>query len=141
MPTVNPITFRDVNPGDPIRADLMNALIQAARQAGNLRVGGKLASRRGPGGGTQLCYVGATDFVRFGTAAANIAPRSGTAGVVGTLNLISVAVDGTIATTGDTLSVVNISSSTFSAGVSIKSGQYCCALFLDPAWVVFPLEC
>lgn len=132
---------RDVRPGDPVTAAAWNALIDQVRRGQIARGGSGLAVRRGAGG-IQVAAIPGDVPLRLGTATANIGPRSGSTCGTGTLALVSIdPATGAIATTGETLPVANPSSSTFSAGVSIKSGQYCCAVLIAGAWVAFPLEC
>lgn len=132
---------RPVRPGDPIPAAAWNALVDQVRRGQMLRGGSGMSVRRGAGG-LQLAAIPGDVPLRLGIATANIGPRSGSTCGTGTLALVSINPDtGAIASTGDTLAVVNPSSSTFSAGVSIKSGQYCCAVLIAGAWCAFPLEC
>lgn len=127
-------------PGDPIRADLLNALIRASKPT-QVRAGPGLTARQGSRGQVQLAVDRPTQFV--GSASGNITPRSGTTWGTGQVQIIDFdPIAGTEVATSISYDVVNPSSNTMTGGAGIASGLRCFVQEDDAGnLLVYPLEC
>lgn len=130
MPDFNPPKY---SPGDVLKADMVNQINDALRDARKIRIGSGLAARYGAGG-LQITAVPGQATFYIGKADGNITARSGTTPGTGTAEDWD-ASSGTLTATGVTRTVKN-------AGTLISSGKYV-AYQKDPfgVWWAAPLEC